>query len=50
MIWIIGGVFMGGFLVGVVFMALLSVARDPETRSSLANEAETGYLQKATGA
>ncbi|WP_155890710.1 hypothetical protein [Desulfuromonas sp. TF] len=46
MIWIVGGVFLGGFLVGVVFMSLLAMARDPETRPSLPDEAETGYLQR----
>ena len=46
MIWMIGCVFIGGFLVGVVFMALLCVARDPESRPSLPDEAETGYLQR----
>jgi hypothetical protein len=44
MTWIVCGMFIGGFLVGVVLMALLSVARDPETRPSLADEAETGYV------
>jgi hypothetical protein len=46
MIWIVGGVFLGGFLIGVVFMSLLAMARDPETRPSLPDEAETGYLQR----
>jgi hypothetical protein len=46
MIWIVGGVFFGGFFVGVVFMALLSMARDPEPRPSLPDEAKTSYLQR----
>jgi hypothetical protein len=46
MIWMICGVFIVGFLIGVVFMALLAMARDPETRPSIPKEAELGYLQK----
>jgi len=46
MTWIVCSVFTGGVFVGVVFLALLTAAKDPETRPPLPDEAETGRMQR----
>lgn len=46
MTWIVCSMFIGGILVGLVFSVLLNVAKEPETRPPLPDEAETGPLQR----
>lgn len=46
MTWIVCSVFTGGIFVGVLFLALLIAAKDPEIRPPLPDEAENGRIQR----